>query len=59
MHSPEYVFLSDGKYKLFKKRDSGIDTYIKVDDNDNPILEKQGWSYHPQEKLKIIKNERC
>lgn len=41
-------------WKLIKKRNSGVNTYILVDLDDNIILKKQGWSSRPQPVKKIV-----
>ena len=44
-------------WKLKVKRESGVNTYIKVDESGRPILEKQKWSCRPQEVIKICKEK--
>lgn len=41
------------KWILLTRRKSGVNTYIKVDDNNEPILEKQKWSNIPQKVIRL------
>jgi hypothetical protein len=41
-------------WKLKTKRESGINTYIKVDEKGKPVKEKQEWSSRPQIVIKLV-----
>jgi hypothetical protein len=45
---------TDEYLKLYRARKSGINTYIQVNKNGNPILKKRSWSTRSQEQLRLI-----
>ncbi len=47
--------LSGMHYRLVKKRESGVDTYLEVSKDDVPTVEKREWSSRPQEQYSIIR----
>jgi hypothetical protein len=49
-HKPSGEYL-----RLVKLRKSNINTFVVVDEKNNPIIKKQSWSTRPQEQLRIIK----
>jgi hypothetical protein len=49
-HKPSGEYL-----RLVKLRKSNINTFVVVDEKNNPIIKKQSWSRHPQEQLRLIK----
>jgi hypothetical protein len=49
-HIPSGEFL-----RLVKIRDSGVNTYLQVDCNNQPIIKKRCWSVHPTTQSRIVK----
>ena len=49
-HKSSGVFL-----RLVKKQKSNVNTFLLVDRNNNPIIEKRSWSTRPDEQLILIK----
>lgn len=41
--------------RLITIRESGINTYLQVDNNNKPIIKKRAWSVHPAEQTRLIK----
>lgn len=41
--------------RLLKKRESNVNTYLQVDENNEPIIIKRDWSVRPQEQIRIVK----
>lgn len=41
--------------RLLKKRESNVNTYLQVDENNKPIIKKRDWSVRPQEQRRIVK----
>lgn len=44
------------KLKLIKKRPSGINTYLEVDEKGKPVIKKRAWSFRPTEQ-RYLKRE--
>lgn len=45
-----------GEYlRLLKKRESNVNTYLQVDENNKPIIKKRDWSVGIQEQRRIVK----
>lgn len=40
--------------RLIRSRESGVNTFVVVDDKNIPITKKVGWSIHIQEQLRIV-----
>jgi hypothetical protein len=50
-----YIHKPSGEYlRLLKHRTSNINTFLQVDSNNKPIIEKRAWSTHPEEQKRII-----
>jgi hypothetical protein len=50
-----YRHKPSGEYlRLLKLRTSNINTYLQVDSNNKPIIEKRDWSVHPEEQKRKI-----
>lgn len=45
----------DEYLRLVTKRESDVNTYLEVDKNNKPIIEKRPWGFHPSEQQYIIK----
>jgi hypothetical protein len=45
-------------WKLKTKRESGINTYIKVNEQGHPVKEKQGWSSRSQIVSKLVNEKK-
>lgn len=41
--------------RLLIKRESGVNTYLQVDENNEHIIKKRDWSVRPQEQRRIVK----
>lgn len=50
-----YIHKPSGEYlRLLKLRASNINTYLQVDSNNKPIIEKRAWSVRPETQILII-----
>jgi hypothetical protein len=50
-----YIHKPSGEYlRLLKLRASNINTYLQVDSNNKPIIEKRDWSVRPETQILII-----
>jgi hypothetical protein len=50
---------STGEYlKLYRVRESGINTYVQVDEKGNEVLIKRSWSVRKQKQLRLISDLR-
>lgn len=47
--------LSGELLRLVTERPSGVNTYIQVDANGTPILERRPWSFRREYQLRVIK----
>lgn len=41
--------------RLLKLRESNVNTYLQVDEFNQPIIKKRSWSIRPQEQRRIVK----
>ena len=45
-----------GEYlQLLTERASGVNTYLQIDAEGNPIIKKRKWSVRPQEQRRIVR----
>jgi len=50
-----YIHKPSGEYlRLLKLRASNINTYLQVDSNNKPKIEKRDWSVRPETQILII-----
>lgn len=41
--------------RLLKLRESNVNTYLQVDEFNQPIIKNRSWSVRPQEQRRIVK----
>lgn len=50
-----YQHKVSGEYlRLLKVRESGVNTFLQVDENNTPIIEKRIWSINPKEQRRLV-----
>jgi hypothetical protein len=51
-----YIHKPSGEYlRLVKLRESNVNTYLQVDQNNKPIIKKRDWSVRPTTQNRIIR----
>ena len=41
-------------YRLLKLTKSGINTFLEVNENNEPLIKKRNWAHHPQQQTAIF-----